>query len=324
MRPNLPIALGAGIISAIVFASATTGPAAMRLALLALTTLPIALAGYAYNARTAILAASVGTLVLGVLTNMTVGAIFAATLAFPAAFLVYLALLHRDNEAGSTQWYPIGRILVATALIAATVVAFGLAASGSDADKLQAMVRASIETMIKAGFTGFPGGGALSEADLSRAADIMLQLLPGVSASFWMSFILLCQWGAARVALASGQLTRPWPDLAAFQVPQGTPALFGLAIACAMFLDGMPQLMALGFAGALYVVYVLLGLAVIHHVTRGASWRGGALAAVYIGLFVLNSGGSLLLALLGLTESLLSLRRLPNEPNSNDQTTPKA
>ena len=114
MKPNIPIALGAGLIAAIVFASATTGPTVARMIMLSIVTLPIALAGYSYNAATAFLAAAAGTAIIAVLTTVGAGIAFAITLAFPAAFLVYLALLHRDVPEQATEWYPIGRVVVVT------------------------------------------------------------------------------------------------------------------------------------------------------------------------------------------------------------------
>ena len=323
MRPHIPIALGAGLISAVVFASAATGPMIARMALLALVSLPIALAGYSYNAKTALLAASVGTLVLALVTSLAAACVYALTIGFPAALLVYLALLCRRDGCEETHWYPIGRVVLVCSLMAGSVVAAGLRLAGDDTDKLRAAVRKSVEQAVGAGFAGMPGGAPWGEAELAHATGIMMQLLPGVSATYWMACILFCQWLAARVALASGQLTRPWPDLAAFRLPLGTAGLLGLAIAAALVLDGMPRLMAMSFAGVLYAVYVVLGLAIIHFITRGSSFRGGMLAAVYVVLIVLNSAASLLLALVGLADSFLPLRRLPVDPHSPDSNQTK-
>lgn len=321
MRPDLPIALGAGLISATVFASATTGPTLARMVLLALVTLPIALAGYSYGGRAAVAAASSGTLLLALFSTPAAGAAFAVTLAFPAALLVNLAFLHRDEPDGATLWYPIGRIVLVAALLASCVIALGLVMAG-DLDKLRTAIRAAIDTMIKAGFGALPDSAVPSEADLVLATETMLQLLPSVSAAFWMGCILLCQWLAARVALMSGQLARPWPDLAALSFPLGTPLLLGAAIAAALLLEGVLRLMAMGFAGALYAAYVLLGLAILHFVTRGYSWRGAALAALYVALIILNSGASLLLVLIGLAGSFLPLRRLPGGPLPPQSSSP--
>ena len=47
------------------------------------------------------------------------------------------------------------------------------------------------------------------------------------------------------------------------------------------------------------------------------------LAAVYVVLIVLNSAASLLLALVGLADSFLPLRRLPVDPHSPDSNQTK-
>ncbi len=311
MKPHLLWALGAGLTSAIVFASATTGPFSFRLVLWTLVPLPIVLAGFAANSRTAVLAASFGTLTLGLLTSLTVGTFFAVTLAFPAAFLVYLTLLHRDDDGGSTEWYPIGRMVLAAALIGATLAGCGLLLAGADIAKLKTQVSASLETMLKSGFAGMPASATVDATQLAQLTETIVSLLPGVSAAFWMGGMLLCLWIAGRVTLASTQLQRPWPDLAALTLPTGTPLALAAILAGSFLLDGIPRLAAFGFAGAIYSAYVLAGLAILHHTTRGRSWRGGALAAVYIVLIVMNSGASVLLALLGLADTLVPLRRLP-------------
>ena len=140
MKLNIPIALGAGLIATIVFVSASTGPTVARLLMLALVTLPIALAGFSYNAGTAFLAAVIGTILITLLATMAAGLAFALTLAFPAAFLVYLALLHRDGDQGTVDWYPIGRIIVAACLMSATIVSAGLLVAGTTTSSLRAAV----------------------------------------------------------------------------------------------------------------------------------------------------------------------------------------
>jgi hypothetical protein len=56
MSYRLLIALGAGLISAVVFASATTGPLLMRMVLFLLTALPLFLAGLGLGPRAAAVA----------------------------------------------------------------------------------------------------------------------------------------------------------------------------------------------------------------------------------------------------------------------------
>jgi hypothetical protein len=79
----------------------------------------------------------------------------------------------------------------------------------------------------------------------------------------------------------------------------------------------MAGFIATAFAGPLFLAYVLMGLAVLHYVTRGRSWRPFALWAIYAALFIINTVASLAVAILGLTESVWPLRKMiqrPSEP----------
>lgn len=313
MKPNLPIALGAGLIAAVVFASATIGPTESRLLLLCVAGLPVALAGFSYNANTAFLAASIATLLVGLIASIPAAVAFGLAIVFPPALLVRLALLNRETAAppGQVEWYPLGRVLLAATVMSGTLVATAFLLATGDTDRLRTAVRAAVDQMVKRGFAGMPGGAPLGEGDLVKLTDMMVMLLPGVSAVMWLAITLVGLWLSARVALASGQLARPWPDLAAFSLPPGTPLLLAAALAGSLLLEALPRLGALAFAGALYALYVLLGLAIIHYNTRGLSWRGPALAALYFLLIVMNSGASLLVALLGLADSFIPMRRPP-------------
>ena len=54
-----------------------------------------------------------------------------------------------------------------------------------------------------------------------------------------------------------------------------------------------------------------MGLAVAHHVTRGSPWRSFLLSAVYIAILAFAAGTSLLLALIGLAETIFKCRAHP-------------
>jgi hypothetical protein len=58
-----------------------------------------------------------------------------------------------------------------------------------------------------------------------------------------------------------------------------------------------------------------MGLAVVHYITRGRSWRPFALWAIYAALFIVNTVASLAVAILGLTESVWPLRKMVQPPS---------
>jgi hypothetical protein len=59
---------------------------------------------------------------------------------------------------------------------------------------------------------------------------------------------------------------------------------------------------------------VLLGLAVVHFMTRGRSWRPFALWGLYASLFIMNTVASLAIALLGLAKAIWPMRKVAPPP----------
>lgn len=314
-RQNLYIALGAGFIAAVVFASATTGPFFIRLLLFFFTPLPLFLAGLGWGWMTAGVAALFGGLLIALIGGPSNGVMFVATQGLPAAGLTYLALLNRTVAGGPgeqpvVEWYPIGRLVLWTAAISGLLALLTMLLLGGDLEALRKTLRDLVEKFVKSELPQISGAPTLGQAEIQQLGDVAFHVLPGANAMTTMVGLILNLWGAGRITLASGRLQRPWPDLAAFSYPPGTPLLLAGAIA-ATFLDGYAGYAAAGFTGAFFLVYLLLGLAIFHFTTRGFSWRPMALVALYVGLFVMSPWVAIIIALLGLIESFISLRNLP-------------
>ena len=113
-------------------------------------------------------------------------------------------------------------------------------------------------------------------------------------------------WLAARIVKISGRLRRPWPDLANLTLPAASSGLLAAAIA-GSFLPDLFGILSGAFAASLLMAFAMLGLAVLHAITRGSSSRAVVLAAVYAATIVL--GWPLLaLSLLGLAEAAFNIR----------------
>jgi len=318
MSYRLLIALGAGLISAVVFASATTGPLLMRMILFLITALPLFLAGLGLGPRAAAVAGFSGALLVLVAGSPLGALVFAASQAIPAATLVYLVMLNRATDDGRTEWYPVGRIVIAAALIAGSFATLTLFLLGGDIDALRSALRGMLQTFVDNELPKMPDAPTLTPADIDEATGIALALLPAASAISTMGSLLFNLWLAGRITMASGRLQRPWPDLAAMVYPPTAPLMLAAATA-AGFLAGLPGMIAAGFAGPLLFSYVLLGLAVVHYTTRGRPWRPFALWGLYASLFIMNTIASLAIALLGLAEAIWPMRKLsppPDEPPS--------
>jgi hypothetical protein len=312
-RQSFLVGLGAGLLAALVFASATTGPLVMRFILFLLTPLPLFLAGLGWGWIATVVASVAATaLVFAVGGVIGPATVFAASQALPATLLVYLTTLHRPTADG-TEWYPVGRIVIAAALCAGALASLWLFILGGDIETLKSALKSVIENALKNDLPQMPGGQSFTDADLDAATEVTMTLFPAASALTSMGGLLFGLWLAGRVLHAGSHLIRPWPDLAATVYPAGTPLALGVA-AAATFLQGTPGLVAAGFTGAFFLAYVLLGLAIIHYVTRRYSWRPFALWLLYGVLLLMNAGISLILALLGLAESFYPIRRSADPP----------
>jgi Predicted membrane protein (DUF2232) len=322
MKTKYLAGAGLGLVAAVVFASATTGPLFARFLLMFITPLPIALAGLGWGWRSAVAAGAVGSALILLFANPIVAAAFALTQAAPTVLLTYLALLSRplaesglpdtgdeddDDGAGALEWYPAGRLVVWAAVLSGLMAIAMLMIIGGDLDALRKSLAEFIKTAIE---TGLPSNEAkieLSDAEIASLSEIALSVLPAASAMSWMGSLLFNLWVAGRVTLASGQLGRPWPDLAAMTYPRSTPLAFGLMLLGTM-LAGYAGLAAAAFAGGLFVAYLLLGLAIIHYTTRGQAWRPLALWMLYGSLLVANIWFGIVVAMLGLAEGVFQLR----------------
>lgn len=321
MRGNYLIGLLAGVAAAVVFVSATTGPLAMRVILFLLTPLPLFLAGFGWGWGTTLAAGVVGTLAMALLTTPAVGAVFAISQAIPSTILIYLVTLNRAAAAPGPdvdpttgiEWYPIGRIVIWAAGISGVMALAAIVMIGPDMETLRTEVRKLIDVVLKAQFEAMNGGTAMSAEDLGRLTDVGIYLLPAATALSWMLTVLFNLWLAAKITLASGKLPRPWPDIPAMRFPRTTP--LALAAASALtFVPGYVALAASAVSGALFFAYVLMGLAVVHYITRGQPWRPFALWGLYGALLILNTGVSLIIALVGIADSFLPIRKPPNLP----------
>jgi len=335
MHMPLLIGLAAGLISAIVFVSATTGHPLAQLALFLVTPLPLYLAGLGLGWTAATAGAVAGFLALALATTPIAGMVFAASTAIPATVLTYLTTLSRPlvsvvpqpetpvdhagvdhagpAHAGAVEWYPVGRLVLWAALMAGFLIVGAIVIVGQDVATLKQAIEPFVRKLMVEQLPHASGTPPLGEEDLAHLAEIAVYAIPAAGAVTLMGVMLVNLYLSGLITLASGRLARPWPDLAAITLPPRTPLLLAVAIA-ATFVPGLPSLFAAAFAGSLYLAYVLLGLAIIHFVTRGQPWRTLALWLLYIALLVMNTGVSLIVAILGLSESFTSLRRRPRPP----------
>ncbi len=313
--------LAGGFASAVLFMSALAGGPAGRIILYFLAPLPSFLAGLGWGAPSALVAALAASAGIGfVLGGIWPAFVFLVSQGLPIVILCHLALLNRpigsgvpdEEDAGGApplDWYPVGRLLAAGAIIAGSLSVMSLFMLGGDLEQVRNALRELIEKVFAQDLASLRDKPLTGE-EIDALARLGLLLLPAASATSWLAGFSLNLWLAGRITHASGRLVRPWPDLAAMTFPPGM--VWGLVIAIAFtFLPGYPGLISSGFAGALLFAYVLMGLAIIHYVTRGRPQRPLILWGVYFLLLLFNSWMAALIALLAIAEPISPLRRWP-------------
>jgi hypothetical protein len=324
MQTNLLVGLGAGLVSAVLFASASTGTILGLFVLFFLSPLPVAIAGLGWGWRAAAIAAVAGALVIGIIGN-TRGVVFhAAAIGLPTVILSHYCLLNRevrpDTGAAVVEWYPLGRILALAGLIAGALAALGLVTTAPDMAALKTLLSTALERMITLPAevkrpAGMPD--KLTPEQLASLTGLMTGIFTVSLATMWLAVATFNLWLAAHVVARSGRLVRPWPDLSQVRLPGWVPIALAATLAGTYAAD-FPGLIAAGFAGALLFAYVIVGLAIVHNLTRGSSVRPMILSVVYAALVLLGMIAAPLLALLALAEPLSPLRRPP--PSGNTST----
>lgn len=301
------LTIAAGLMAAVVFASAATGPMILRVVLFFLTPLSLYLAGLGIGPAASGLATVIATLAILFITNPTAGVVFAVSAGAPAAYITRLALLGRRNGDEVVEWYPIGHILLAAALFAGAFAALAVALMGSNMEALTAAMRTFVENFVKTEMPQIPGSPPLTEEQITEITTRIIGLMPATLAALSFVTTLLNLWLAGRITLASGRLVRPWPDLSKLSLPPAATWGF-LASALLALVSGMIGLIAGGFSGALMLAFAVVGLSIVHALTRGSPWRGFVLLAVYTAVAIITPIAILALAVAGLSDTFFKFR----------------
>ncbi|MDE2065238.1 MAG: hypothetical protein KGJ00_22775 [Bradyrhizobium sp.] len=302
MIAALSAALAAGLASALMFASITSGEA-ISLLLINLAPLPLMVVGLVWGPLGAAVGGAVATVVIASLFGLSYCGVFAVANALPAWWLAHLALLARPRADAAAagpdealEWYPVGRILLWIVVFATIITATMLMMMGSDAASIHNTIRRGWDDLFES------SGLALNESTL----DALVVIAPIGAEMAVVAMLTLNLWLAAKIAATSGRLHRPWPDLKTMALPKVTVAAL-VAAAAFCFSGGLLSILAQVMTAGLSVAYAMAGFAVLHTLTltmkSRALWLGCAYAVVAGFAWALIA-----VALLGIADALLGLR----------------
>ncbi|NQX80000.1 MAG: hypothetical protein HRT83_05550 [Hyphomicrobiaceae bacterium] len=304
MKNNILTGLTSGFVSAIMFISAAQGHVLGVLFFTFLAPLPIIITGLGWGWISSAISAMTAASTIAILVNPLAATHHILGVGLPMAICSYMLMLSREYPTDNhndvlTEWYPPGRVLSLLTLIAGLLAAVSLLSFAGTERELQTIILERIDTF---------GLELPNEIDPNNFAVFVSKSFTPALAIFWMTVACLNLWLGGLITDVSGRLRRPWPDLTNMTIPRETPLIMIVSIGGSL-LGGYPGLIALGFTGAIFFAYFIIGLAIIHNVTRQLSARIVILIIVYTALFLLHPYSSFVVSLLGITEPLLPIRR---------------
>lgn len=310
------VGIGAGLVSALLFSVVVTG-SPLGILLYSAAPLPIFIASLGWNHRSGLAATAAGALAVAVALTFTAGIAFAMIVALPAWWIAYLSLLARANASGGLDWYPLGHLLVWIAGTAALVTVGSALIMTTDYEAYRTFVAGMIERLL----------GEMSRNRLitlppnTDVKEVSLLLAPAVPVGIGASFVTTITanlWLAAKAVQLSGRLPRPWPFIPGATIPRGALLILVGALAISG-LGGFIGVAGAALTGAMFAIFMFSGLTTLHDLSRGRPLRGPMLVSLYIALVLMQAVLTPVLALVGIADSLLRLRRRalpPPDPNT--------
>lgn len=312
---RISIAIGAGIASALLFA-VTVKVTVLALLLGYLAPLPIFIVSLGWGLDIGTMAGIIAGVATGAVFEPLSGALLVLTIALPAWILSLVALLPVGKllgpAAGSATPTPIapGKILATAVAISAAIglatlisltIVYGGYAKGVEA--LVAGLTPELKQAVDEVVT--PPAGYSAEDFYA----LIVRLSPAAIAASTVLMLSINLYIGGRSVQLSHRLPRPWPNLPESLV---LPPALGIALVAAaalsLLLPAPVNQLAWIASGALGVAYILQGLAVLHAISRGLPARAPLLAGLYLGSLITATWSLPILALVGLLDSLLSLR----------------
>jgi len=314
------VGIGAGLVAALLFSVVITG-SPLAVLLYSAAPLPIFIAALGWNHRAGLFAAGAGAIAVAIALSLPAGVAFALIIALPAWWIAYLALLARTDGTAATEWYPLGNLMIWIAATATMATVASALVMTTDYEAYCSVIARIVENllaeMVRSKMLTLPQGTTQAELAAS-VTPLLVRAVPlGIGASV-VTTITANLWLAAKTVKLSGRLPRPWPFIPSTTLPrQALPLLVaGLATAA---LDGFVGLAGVALVGALLAAFMFTGLSLLHDLSRGQAWRMPMLVSVYVALVVMQAVLTPLLALAGMLDTLLHLRKraLPPPPPSN-------
>ena len=299
----------AGLVTALLTVSVLLSPFAM---------IPSMTVGLAWGLYSTIASIIISFILLGLWLNIGIAIGMAITIGLPAIFFVRQALLSRsmqaDNENTASSdadtsfnervYYPPERLIIwAIAFCASfSFLAFGLSANNTGG------LPGILQTMILSNENFIRDIETLYQVELTdNLVRILAETIIVLTPLTWMLIILGSLQTAQTIAKFFKINLRPTPDYSVMQLPGKLEyVLAGLLLLIFISSDWV-SVFFLVLVCLCLTAYFLLGLAVIHAISRTWNGRGVFITAVYFIVFLVP-WVAILVSITGLIESRIGIR----------------
>ena len=311
MQRNMLIAVGSGGASALA-SIAFLGGVPGGIVFVYLASLPLFLVGLSGGPVMAGIASFSGIVISALLGGLFTAVVYAVAHGFPAWLVNRQALLRQvvDTDGktvglsvnGTGDWYPLGNIAATLFLFgAAMMIVTGHTLAGTSPNGLSGLVHAHLTTTMEVMAPN------VDPALRTMMVETLYPLFPGAMAASWIGMIAINGLIAQAILRRASLNIRPETGVRSFGLPQWAAWPLIAAAAIALGSDGEVSYYARNAAIVLATPYFLLGLAVVHGVSRRLSFRLVALFAFYTVLLV-STWALVVVAALGMLEQWAELR----------------
>jgi hypothetical protein len=270
---------------------------------------PVAAIGLSFGVAQAAMVAALAIMMTAIILSPPLAMVFAITFLVPTIVLVRQALLSRQAANGDYIFFPLTQLIMltlgmtgigASLLFLITGGADGLPVSFANAIQQSPEVRTALMQVY----------GISSEEEMLWIANVML-----VSGFAGWPLLLLGNMQIAQALLVRVKRNlRPQENYDTLQLPRRLLAPLAIFMAGAALLPGWPATLSAALAAMILAAYFLLGLAIIHAISRHWNGRGLLLAALYFLIFVM-AWVIIPVSLMGLLDTRFDFRKLNQRPD---------
>ena len=313
------IALGGGLLGALLFLSVRTGTPVAAV-LMFLSPAPLFAVGLSQGFAAVLIASATALAAVAVAAWGSAVFIYLLCIVLPVLIVVRQGLLSRPGpQAGTQQWYPPGLLLGWLAgyglVVLVGAIIWYIGVDGG----LEGTIRANLAAAFK------QMSDRQVEPHLGALLDMVARYLAGAVISTWLLAACVSATLAQFVLARAGRARRPTPRFSALGLPRWMSLAFGAGILLALF-PGPAGTFGRNAVIVLSIPFLLAGLAVIHALSAYAMRRPANSAAgtapapqfvlarsVFLGLvyvmLIRFAWPALFIVILGIVDQWLLLRR---------------